>query len=148
MWIDRALDENEKAIRAGSGFDATVGIVAGYCGEHAGFSDITPDECVAGFDRRISRAAGKFARIYGEFTNADYDQDAAMEADIMRVMEIAGETSFDPAGMTIEEVLAGMDHRGELSDAEKREVAGIKERMHFFVTVPPPDSLKGGRYDD
>lgn len=128
-WIDRAIDENDEEITSSSGFDEAVAVVAGYCEEHAGFDDITGVEFAAGFDR-------KTARIHGELTSAEADQEAAGMGDLKRLLEIAGKAAFETAGMTIEGILDEMDRRGELSDADKREAAGVEERMPT-INVPP-----------
>jgi len=134
-WIDRAIDENDVEITSSAGYDEGLAIVADYCSEHAGFNDITNKEFGEACGRWAERATRKLAGLYGDFTNADPDQDAAMIADLERIQEIAGQSSFNPAGMSIEGILAEMDSRGELSDAEKREAAGIRERLPVIMTV-------------
>jgi hypothetical protein len=124
MWIDRAIDENDEEIQASSSLGEAARIVAEHCDERAGFDDITTGELMAGFDRKVSRI------------NGESEQIGAAGDDLGRLLAVTGRAGFEKRGMSMGEILAEMDRRGELSDGEKREAAGAFERLPT-VSVPP-----------
>lgn len=138
--LDEAVEANDAEIArlgaellAASGADATdkardsiAHILTDYCKEHGweeAQKDITMSEVEGAIERKLAAMS------------AAVDQMQAGTSDLQKLAELISRASFEKEGMNVEQIVAEMDRRGELSEAEVAEIEGIVERMPY-LNVP------------